>query len=445
MDTVLPVLLFAPVLAAWLVALVVWYRREYLLARRGVGRPCQCSKGQDLCPCCQGELTMLKLPGWTGQDADKEGAGKPGERRRRLRDLGVPTGIFAVGSNNAITDVAGVSVGHTTLTEGQGPLVPGKGPVRTGVTAIIPHGGDIWNERVSAGVYVLNGNGVVTGLDWIKESGFLEGPILLTNTLSVGTAYDAAITWMLERHSQIGIEDDTYLPVVGECDDSSLNDIRGRHVKAEHVLSALNGARPGPVAEGAVGAGTGMICYDFKGGIGTSSRVLPVEDGGYTVGVLVNCNHGDRRQLLVNGVPVGRLIPEDQPTEHREGSIVIVVATDAPLTSRQLRRLAKRACAGLARTGSVAQNSSGDFVLAFSTGRKLPRNPETPVNSFPQLDDQRVNPLFEAVVEATEEAILNALFMAETVVGRDGNVAHALPIDRCLEILRAHGKLAPEK
>ena len=226
-------------------------------------------------------------------------------------------------------------------------------------------------------------------------------------------------------YPQIGIEDDTYLPIVGECDDSSLNDIRGRHVKPEHVLSALNGAQAGAVAEGAVGAGTGMICYDFKGGIGTASRKLPAEAGGYTVGVLVNCNHGDRHQLRVDGVPVGREISEDPATEHKEGSIIIVVATDAPLNSRQLKRLAARATLGLARTGSVAQNSSGDFVLSYSTGRKIPREPEPPVNSFPELDDEHVDPLFEAAVEATEEAILNALFMAETVVGRDGNVAHA--------------------
>lgn len=358
--------------------------------------------------------------------------------RRRLRDLGLAIGLYPAGRHNAITDVRGVNVGHSTVKFGQGALNPGNGPARTGVTAIVP--GDVWNERVSAGAFVLNGNGSMTGLDWVKESGLLEGPILLTNTHSVGTAYEGALTWMMGKHPQMGIEEDTYLPVVGECDDSSLNDIRGRHVKEEHVLAALDSATSGPVAEGAVGAGSGMICYDFKGGIGTSSRVLEADEGGFTVGVLVNCNHGDRRQLRVDGVPVGRLIPEDLATEHREGSICIIVATDAPMNALQLERLAKRAALGLARTGAIAQNESGDFVLAFSTTRKLNRHEDRTVLNVPEINADCINPLFEAVAEATEEAVLNALFMADTVVGRDNNVAHALPIDRTLNILRQHGK-----
>lgn len=358
--------------------------------------------------------------------------------RRRLRDLGLALGIYPAGSNNAITDVAGVTVGHTTVKFGEGDLVAGKGPARTGVTAIVP--ADVWNKRVSAGAFVLNGNGSMTGLDWVKESGLLEGPILLTNTHSVGTAYDGALTWMMRKHPQMGIDEDTYLPVIGECDDSSLNDIRGRHVKEEHVLAALDNAASGRVAEGAVGAGTGMSCYDFKGGIGTSSRVLPKDEGGFTVGVLVNCNHGDRYQLRVDGVPVGRLIPEDMSTQHREGSICIIVATDAPMNALQLERLSKRAALGLARTGATAHNESGDFVLAFSTTRRFNREEEEVVLNVPELNVDYINPLFEAVAEATEEAVLNALFMAETVVGRDGNVAHALPIDKCLDILRRHGK-----
>jgi len=467
-------------LIAVLVALAIWEKRQSSLAKRGVGRrskdgDClqkrrQDQTGQLVTRAADGEnrldpgpkpqglpaaaagpsADLFSVPGQKPASAQDQSADlaraqasqpthQSGERKR-LRDLGLKLGIFNPGRHNAITDVAGVKVGQTTLKIGDGALVPGKGPVRTGVTAIIPHSGDIWGERVSASAFVLNGNGVVTGLDWVKESGLLEGPVLLTNTLSVGKVYDAAVSWMLAKYPEIGVDDDTYLPIVGECDDSALNDIRGRHVQEEHVLAALNGASDGPVLEGAVGAGTGMICYEFKGGIGTASRVLPADAGGFTVGVLVNCNHGDRHQLRVDGVPVGQLIPEDLADEHREGSICIVVATDAPLSSRQLERIAKRATMGLARTGSSAQNESGDFVLAFSSGRKIPRNRETMVNNLPELDDQFINPLLEATVESTEEAILNALFMAETTVGRDGDRAFALPIDRCLEILRQHGK-----
>lgn len=444
MFTASQVFLGAALVILALLALVLLERRQYLLAKRGSGRPCSHGKGKDKCPRCEKDLTVINLsqPDDSSCGNDSRTAAAP-PARKRMRELGMSLGVFAPGPVNAITDVAGVRVGHTTLKEGEGALVPGAGPVRTGVTAIIPHGGDIWNERVSAGAFVLNGNGSLTGLDWVRESGALEGPILLTNTLSVGTVYDAAVRWMLARYPDIGIEDDTYLPVVGECDDSSLNDIRGLHVKAEHVYAALDGADSGLCAEGAVGAGTGMICYDFKGGIGTSSRVLPSDDGAFTVGVLVNCNHGDRHQLRVDGVPVGSLIPEDPATEHREGSIVIVVATDAPLNSRQLERLARRAAMGLARTGAVAQNDSGDFVIAFSTGRKLSRQLTDKVNHLPELDDQFINPLFEATAEATEEAVLNALFKAETTTGRDGNIAHALPVERVLDLMRRHGRLSP--
>ncbi len=426
MKPFLALLIAALVLKA-VFLLALWRRRRYLSARLGLRLP-----GDD--------PAWYKHPfGDKPMSVSPSVSTAPGTRRR-LRDLGLPMGIYPAGKLNAITDVAGVKVGQVTLRSGQGPLAVGKGPVRTGVTAIIPHSGDIWNERVSAASFVLNGNGCVTGLDWVNESGSLEGPVLLTNTLSVGSVYDAAISWMLRKYPGIGIDEDTYLPVVGECDDSSLNDIRGRHVKEEHVLAALDGASNGPVDEGTVGAGTGMICYEFKGGIGTASRTLGTEDGGFTLGVLVNCNHGDRHQLRVDGVAVGAMMPDEPATQHREGSICIVVATDAPLNHRQLRRVAQRAALGLARTGASAHNESGDFVLAFSTGRKLPRNVESRVNAVPELDDQFINPIFEAAVEATEEAILNALFMAETTVGRDGNIAPALPIDRCLEILRKHGK-----
>lgn len=361
--------------------------------------------------------------------------------RKRARDLGVKIGVHNPGANNAITDVEGVKVGHATIKEGDGALQPGAGPVRTGVTAIIPHSGDIWRERVSAASFVLNGNGSVTGLDWMSESGLLEGPILLTNTLSVGAVYDALISWMLKKCPELGITDDTYLPVVGECDDSALNDIRGRHVKEEHVFRALDGAQAGIIPEGAVGAGTGMSCYDFKGGIGTSSRVLSTQDGGYTVGALVNCNHGDRGQLLIDGVPVGRHLETEMATVHREGSICIVVATDAPLSPTLLKRLAKRAALGLARTGAVANHGSGDFVIAFSTTRKLDRKDESPVLNLPELNMDCVDPLFEATAEAVEEAVVNALFMAETTVGRDGNVSHELPVDATLRVLKQHGRL----
>ena len=368
----------------------------------------------------------------------------PGSGRQRLRQLGLKIGTLDTGPENAITDVSGVKVGHVTVSHGEGKLTPGNGPARTGVTAIIPHEGDVWNDRVSAAVYVLNGNGVLTGIDWIRESGTLEVPVVLTNTLSVGTVYDAVISWMLKKYPQIGIDDDTCIPVVGECDDSVLNDIQGRHVKEDHVFSALNLAAGGRVPEGSVGAGTGMICYEFKGGIGTASRVLPAEDGGYTVGVLVNCNHGSRQQLLIDGVPVGAEIPEDLATEHREGSIVVVIATDAPLTPRQLGRLCRRAALGLARTGSVAQHESGDFFLAFSTSRRIPRyilrDEASLFYYLPELSNSNINPLFEAAGEATGEAIANALCMAETMIGRDSNVAHALPLDRLLEVFRKHGK-----
>lgn len=364
------------------------------------------------------------------------GAKRPTDCRKRVRDCGITIGSYSTGPFNAITDVKGVLVGQVTLNEGKGKLKPGVGPVRTGVTAILPHDGDIWRDRPSASAFVLNGNGEVTGMHWVKESGYIEGPILLTNTMSVPTVANGAISWMLNKYPDIGVDDDTYLPVVGECDDSSLNDARGRHVKEEHVLAALNSAKSGLVEEGAVGAGTGMICYEWKGGIGTSSRVLPKKEGGFTVGVLVNCNHGDREELRIKGVEVGRLIKEDVSDEHREGSICIIVATDAPLNAHQLERLAKRAALGLARTGANAHNESGDFILAFSNGRRIKRASSRKVVSLPEMSYDHLNPLFRAASEATEEAVLNALFMAKTTVGRDGNAAHALPVDQCLKLIK---------
>lgn len=361
-------------------------------------------------------------------------------KRRRARELGINIGFHTPGANNSITDVRGVRVGHSTINFGEGALVPGYGPARTGVTVILPHDGDLWNERLSAASFVLNGNGTATGLDWMAESGLLEGPVFLTNTLSVGAVYDAAITWMLHSIPEIGVTADTYLPVIAECDDSALNDSRGGHVKAEHVFAAISSARSGPTEEGAVGAGTGMTSYNYKGGIGTSSRIVMSEAGDFTVGVLVNCNHGKRNQLLIDGVPVGRQLMEDMSTLHREGSICIVVATDAPLSPLGLNRLAKRAALGLARTGALANNGSGDFIIAFSTTRKVDRRDSSAILLLPELSPTFINPLFEACAESVEEAVVNTLFMAQTTVGRDGNVAYELPIDKTLALLKQYGR-----
>jgi D-aminopeptidase len=356
--------------------------------------------------------------------------------RARSRDLGIVIGRHAPGPLDAITDVPGVRVGHATVVRGEGKLVPGHGPARTGVTAILPHGGDLWHDKVPAAGFVMNGNGEVTGLAWIEEQGALEVPILLTSTMNVPRVADATITWMMRRHPGLGIDDDVVLPVVAECDDSTLNDARGRHVGEREVLAALDGAREGRVAEGSVGAGTGMIAYGFKGGIGTASRVLAAGEGGYAVGVLVNANHGIRRELTIAGVPVGREIPE-AIVPSAEHSIIIVVATDAPLDHRQLGRLAKRAILGLGRTGASARHGSGDFVIAFSTASRVPHAPVVPTRMVTVLADDRMNPLFEATAEATEEAIVNALLAATTVVGRDGNTAHAIPQGRLRALLPA--------
>lgn len=373
-------------------------------------------------------------------------AGDVEETRSRARELGIVIGTYASGRLNAITDVAGVKVGHTTLISGEGPLKPGLGPVRTGVTVVIPRD-DVWHKKVPAGSFVLNGTGEMTGLAWVSEAGFLEYPIALTNTLNVPRVANGLMTWMIGHYPEIGITDDTLTPVVAECDDGRLNDIQGRHVSEADVVAALNGATSGPVKEGTVGAGTGMVSYGFKGGIGSASRKLPDKEGGYTVGVLVNANHGRRPELIVAGVPVGRIYDASssaaatavQPGQS-EGSIIIVVATDAPLDSRQLTRLAKRAALGLARTGSTARHGSGDFILAFSTANIIPHYPADPTFSLTHLADAHINPVITATVEATEEAILNALTMATTVVGRDGYKAEAISLARLREILASRTK-----
>jgi D-aminopeptidase len=382
---------------------------------------------------------LLLLALWAPVAAEAQSAAAPpgDEPRVRARSLEVDLGVYPTGKLNAITDVPGVRVGHTTLIRGDGKLVPGQGPVRTGVTAVIPRE-DVWHKKVPAGAFVLNGTGEMTGLAWVEESGFLEYPIALTNTLNLPRVANGVMSWMISRYPGIGIQDDTLTPVVAECDDSRLNDIQGRHVSEADVIKALDSASDGPVAEGTVGAGTGMISYGFKGGIGTSSRIVPAEAGGYTVGVLVNTNSGRREELVIGGVPVGKLYGDSKPAAPGpDGSVIIIIATDAPLDARQLKRLAKRAALGLARTGSTGRHGSGDFILAFSTGNVIPHYPKDRTHPMTVFADTHLNSLFTATVEATQEAILNALTMATTVIGRDGNKAEALDLTRVREILKA--------
>jgi D-aminopeptidase len=358
---------------------------------------------------------------------------KPHTPRFRARELGVSLGRFKPGRYNAITDVAGVLVGHSTIVRGAGTLKAGRGPVRTGVTAILPNRGNIFNERVVGGGFVLNGAGEVSGLTQVMEWGLIETPIFLTNTLSVGAVSDAAVKYMVERYPGIGDEHDVIIPLVGECDDSWLNDIAGRHVKESHVYEAIQTATDGPVAEGNVGGGTGMICCDFKGGIGTASRKLPQALGGYTIGVLVMSNFGKRHNLRIGGLPVGEMLEEHFRALPRRqmsyGSIIAVVATDAPLLTHQLNRLAKRAALGIGRVGSYAAHGSGEIILAFSTANQIPRRTGKMVYRLKILLDGRMDPLYEAVIEATEEAILNALCMAREMDGVNNNFCPALPIN----------------
>ena len=371
----------------------------------------------------------------------------------RARHLGIRIGDLEPGPLNAITDVAGVRVGHVTLIEGEGPLVVGRGPIRTGVTVVLPHEGRVWDEPVFAGSHRLNGNGEMTGLEWVRESGLLTSPIGLTNTHSVGAVHEGLIRAEVGHHP--AGEHFWALPVVAETWDGMLNDINGFHVRPHHVPQALDAAAAdGPVAEGNVGGGTGMICHGFKGGIGTASRVVAAAAGGHTVGVLVQANYGERRRLRVNGVPVGEAIsardvplPEDPETAaggrratETGGSIIVVVATDAPLLPHQCDRLAQRAGLGVARTGGLGGHYSGDLFLAFATGnRGIPPAREGGAGPMAAplaaLSDAYINPLFDAVVEATEEAILNALLAAQTMTGRDGITAHALDAERLLRAL----------
>jgi len=360
------------------------------------------------------------------------------QARTRARDLGVPFD-GTPGPLNAITDVAGVTVGHATIISGQGKLVVGQGPVRTGVTAVFPRGATN-GDPVFGGWFTLNGNGEMTGTTWLEESGFLAGPVMITNTHSVGVVRDAVIEWLVKK----GFEFDWSLPVVAETWDGSLNDINGFHVTRQHTFAALDSARGGPVTEGNVGGGTGMICNQFKGGIGTSSRRLPQARGGYTVGVLVQCNYGLRARLSIAGVPIGQEIPDLLPTRDtvptERGSIIIVIGTDAPLLPHQLKRIAKRAPLGVGRLGGTGGNTSGDIFVAFSTANPGAAKPDANV-SVTMLPNERISPLFEATIQATEEAIVNAMVAAQTMTGANGLRVFALPHDRLRAALRKYNRL----
>ncbi len=368
------------------------------------------------------------------------------QNKPRARDLGVPF-EGTPGAGNAITDVAGVEVGHSTIIRGEGKLVVGQGPVRTGVTAVLPRGKNS-TDLVFAGWYSQNGNGEMTGTTWVEESGFLEGPVMITNTHSVGVVRDAVIKWRIKT-GKPGADGYWWsLPVVAETYDGYLNDVNGFHVKEANAFEALETARGGPVNEGNVGGGTGMVCHGFKGGIGTASRKLTDREGGYTVGVLVQCNQGRRSHLRIAGIPVGQEIPEgtlrganDLNGERGDvGSIIIVVATDAPLVAHQLKRIARRATMGLARGGSTSGNGSGDIFIAFSTANPG-ASKETGVVDLKMLPNERMGTLFEATVQATEEAIVNAMIAAETMTGPDGHKVIALPHDRLREVLKKYNRL----
>jgi len=372
--------------------------------------------------------------------AQEKPAAKP-----RARDLGVPFD-GTPGPLNAITDVAGVTVGHTTLISGEGKLVVGRGPVRTGVTAILPRGKDSMMNPVFAGWFSQNGNGEMTGTTWVEESGFLEGPVMITNTHSVGVVRDAVIQWRV-AHGQPDVTGYWWsLPVVAETWDGWLNDINGFHVKPEHAIHAIDSAQSSPVPEGNVGGGTGMICSGYKGGIGTSSRKLAENEGGYTVGVLVQCNFGSRQNLRIAGIPVGREIPSEDPYAYQlseiseRGSIIIVIATDAPLISTQLKRLAHRATLSLGRLGSISGNGSGDIFIAFSTanpGVAASKN----VADLKMLPNDSLDPVFAAVVQATEEAIVNAMIAADSMTGIDDHHVTALPHDQLRAVLKKYNRL----
>jgi D-aminopeptidase len=357
-------------------------------------------------------------------------------KRARLRDLGITLGVIPAGTHNAITDVPGVRVGHCTVSHDT-PRV-----ARTGVTVIFPRDESIWFDHAFAGFHVLNGNGDFTGTHWIEESGLLTTPIAITNTHQVGLVRDTLVAYSTEQH---GVHE-WVMPLVAETYDGWLNDINAFHITSEHVYQAIADAHSGPIAEGCVGGGTGMICYDFKGGIGTASRLVDTPSGGFTVGVLVQANHGDRHLFRVDGVPVGRELsfevvplPWDEPQQ--SGSIIAILATDAPLVPGQCRRLAQRATIGLARTGCVGHNGSGDLFLAFSTANHVSPRQSQPFD-VTMLPYPHMNPLFDGVAEAVEEAVTNALTAAETTTGFNGRTAQALPLDDLVKVMKKYGRLA---
>ena len=355
-------------------------------------------------------------------------------QKPRPREIGINIGVLPTGANNAITDVAGVSVGHTTIVKGDS--------VRTGVTAILPHGGNIFQQKVPAAIYVGNGFGKLAGSTQVQELGNIETPIILTNTLCVANAMNAVISYTLKQKGNENVR--SVNAVVGETNDGTLNDIRGRHVKEEDVINAITSAHDGPVEEGNKGAGTGTVCFGFKGGIGTASRILPPSLGGYTVGVLVQTNFGG--VLQINGVPVGEELNQfylqNQLSKKEDGSCMMVVATDAPLDSRNLQRLAKRAFMGLAKTGGIAHNGSGDYVIAFSTDSsiRIPYTTNSPKQTVTLLNNDAVSPLFLAAIEATEEAIINSLFAAETMTA-NGKTVEALPLDQVINIMKKYNRI----
>ena len=403
-------------------------------------------------------LGTLEVPAWMGGHHSLVGVLEVSAQKvPNARALGIPL-QGEPGLNNAITDVVGVEVGHTTIIEGQGPLIVGQGPIRTGVTAILPRGRESGDSTFAAW-FSLNGNGEMTGTTWIEHSGLLEGPILITNTHSVGVVRDAVIAWQLDRNPSFLWA----LPVVAETYDGSLNDINGFHVTAEHAFAALDGARSGPVEQGAVGGGTGMRCHGFKGGIGSSSRRV----GDYTIGILVQCNQGSRSDLRVAGVPVGEMLPEPsacyadrsippelrrsgvrwcdegedaagkmEPIPEGAGSIIIVLATDAPLLPTQIKRLVTRTTMGLARIGGMGYNGSGDIFIGFTTANRSAAAERSTVVGLEMLPNDRLNPFISASVHATEEAILNAMLAAETLTGINGYTVPALPHDRLTEIMQ---------
>ena len=396
-------------------------------------------------PCTARVIALILALSFGTASAASPPAPAPATPAPRARDLGIPFD-GTPGPDNAITDVAGVLVGHTTLISGSGPLKVGEGPVRTGVTAVLPRGLDSLSNPVFAGWFAQNGNGEMTGTTWVEESGFLEGPVMITNTHSVGVVRDAVILWRVARGNADSSGYWWSLPVVGETWDGWLNDVNGFHVKPEHAFHALDSAHGGPVEEGSVGGGTGMICNGYKGGIGTASRKLEDKDGGYTVGVLVQCNYGTRDNLRIAGINVGREIPAPEPyvfipSDVAElGSIIVIVATDAPLLAHQLKRLARRVTLGLGRNGSISGNGSGDIFIAFSTANSGAAT-EGHVVDLKMLPNDSLDPVFKATVESTEEAVVNAMVAAHDMIGADDHKVIALPHEALREVLAKYNRL----